>query len=87
MVSRAYLTGDIPVLGPIGIAVTGVSTSPMAAIGTDSLRHDILFFNPNAAMVLRILVVARASTRILPVADQGENDAGVPATIDAMRAS
>lgn len=54
-VSRAYLAGDIPVLGPIGVAVTGISNSPMAAIGADSLRHGILFFNPNAATVLRVL--------------------------------
>jgi hypothetical protein len=54
-VSRAYLSGDIPVLGPIGVAVTGISNAPVAAIGADSLRHGILFFNPNAATVLRVL--------------------------------
>jgi hypothetical protein len=56
-VSRAYLSGDIPILGPIGVAVTGISNTPMAAIAADSLRHGILFFNPNPATVLRILPV------------------------------
>jgi hypothetical protein len=27
VISRAYLTGDIPILGPIGVAVTGISNS------------------------------------------------------------
>jgi hypothetical protein len=56
-VSRAYLSGDIPILGPIGVAVTGISNTPVAAIAADSLRHGILFFNPNPATVLRILPV------------------------------
>jgi hypothetical protein len=55
MVSRAYLSGDIPVLGPIGVAVTGISNTPVVAIGADSLRHGILFFNPNPGTVLRVL--------------------------------
>src|SRR5262245_44201997 len=54
-VPRAYLSGDIPILGPIGVAVTGISNAPVAAIGADSLRHGILFFNPNPSTVLRVL--------------------------------
>lgn len=55
MAGRAYVSGyDVPVLGPIGVAVTGIGTAPVAAIGQDFLRHGILFFNPNAANVLRI---------------------------------
>jgi hypothetical protein len=55
MVSRAYLSGDIAILGPIGVAVAGISTTPVAAIGADSLRHGILFHNPNPNAVLRVL--------------------------------
>jgi hypothetical protein len=55
MTSRAYLHGDIPILGPIGVAVTGISNTPVAAIAADSLRHGILFFNPNPATLLRVL--------------------------------
>jgi hypothetical protein len=55
MVSRSYLAHDIPVLGPIGIAVTGISTAPVSAIGADFLRHGILFHNPNPNTTLRIL--------------------------------
>jgi len=53
---RTYLFGDIPVLGPIGVAVTGISNiQPVLAIGADSVRHGILFFNPSATTVLRVL--------------------------------
>ncbi len=51
---RAYLAHDIPVLGPVGVAVTGISNVAVAAIAADSLRHGILFFNPNPATVLRV---------------------------------
>lgn len=57
MAPRAYLHGDTPVLGPVGVAVTGIGTSPVAAIAADFLRHGILFHNPNAAAVLRVLPV------------------------------
>ena len=53
-VSRAYLYGDVPILGPIGVAVTAISNTAMPAIAADNLRHGILFFNPNSATVLRI---------------------------------
>jgi hypothetical protein len=55
MTSRAYLSGDIAILGPIGVAVTGISNTPVAAIAADSLRHGILFHNPNPNVVLRVL--------------------------------
>lgn len=54
MTSRAYLYGDIPILGPIGVAVTGISNTATLAIAADNLRHGILFFNPNSSTVLRI---------------------------------
>ena len=54
MAPRAYLRHDIPVLGPIGVAVNGISTTAVPAIGADFLRHGILFFNPSATSVLRI---------------------------------
>jgi hypothetical protein len=34
---RAYLAGDIPVLGPIGVAVTGISN---AAVSVVRMRRD-----------------------------------------------
>lgn len=55
MVARAYLAHDVPVLGPIGIAVAGIGTAPLTAIAADFLRHGILFFNPSATAILRIL--------------------------------
>lgn len=54
MTSRAYLYGDVPVLGPIGVAVSGIGTTAVTAIGADFLRHGILFFNPSATSVVRI---------------------------------
>jgi hypothetical protein len=54
MTARAYLYGDVPILGPIGVAVTGISNTAVAAIAADNLRHGILFFNPSATTVLRI---------------------------------
>lgn len=53
-ISRSYLAHDIPVPGPIGVAVTGIGNSPVSAIAADSLRHGMLFHNPNAAVVLRV---------------------------------
>jgi hypothetical protein len=61
VVQRAYLFGDVPVLGPIGVAVTGISTSPVTAIAADNLRHGILFHNPNATVVLRVMPLGIAS--------------------------
>jgi len=55
MVARSYLSHDIPVLGPIGVAVTGISTTPVTAIAADFVRHGILFHNPNPTTTLRIL--------------------------------
>jgi hypothetical protein len=52
--NRACLYGDVPILGPIGVAVTGISTTAVLAIAADYLRHGLLFFNPNSATVLRI---------------------------------
>jgi hypothetical protein len=60
MVMRAYLRGDIPVLGPIGVAVTGISTAPVTAIAADPVRHGILFFNPQPATVLRVMPLGTA---------------------------
>jgi hypothetical protein len=55
MTQRAYLSHDVPVLGPIGVAVTAISNVAVQAIAADSMRHGILFHNPNPATVLRIL--------------------------------
>ncbi len=57
MTTRADMYGDIPVLGPIGVAVMGISNASVPAIGADFLRHGILFHNPNAATLLRVLPV------------------------------
>lgn len=54
-VNRAYLAGDVPVLGPVGIAVHGIGHKAKHAIGFDAVRHGILFHNPNAHTVLRVL--------------------------------
>jgi hypothetical protein len=54
MTSRAYLHGDVPILGPIAVAITGISNTAVTAIGADNLRHGILFHNPNASTVLRV---------------------------------
>jgi hypothetical protein len=62
MVSRAYLAGDIPILGPIGVAVTGISNAPITAIAADFLRHGILFHNPNAGAILRVLPLGATLT-------------------------
>jgi hypothetical protein len=54
-VTRSYLFGDVPVLGPIGVAVTGISNNfPVVALGTDPVRHGILFHNPNLSGILRV---------------------------------
>jgi hypothetical protein len=45
MTSRAYLYGDIPVLGPIGLAVTGVNNAAVQAIAADFLRHSLRIQN------------------------------------------
>lgn len=55
MVARSYLSHDVPVLGPIGLAITGISTAPIQAIAADFVRHGILFHNPNPTTTLRIL--------------------------------
>ncbi len=62
MAYRAYLYGDIPVLGPIGVAVTGITNTPVQAIGADFLRHGILFHNPNASVTLRVLPLGTSLT-------------------------
>lgn len=54
-VHRAYLNGDTPVTGPIGIAVTGISDRPRPAVGRDGVRHGLLFHNPNERTALRVL--------------------------------
>lgn len=75
MTSRAYLFGDIPVLGPIGVGVTGISNTAVSAIGADFLRHGIFFHNPNASTVLRIapigvnLVAGSGGIAIEPFSD------------------
>lgn len=75
MTSRAYLYGDVPVLGPIGVAVTGISNTAMPAIGADFLRHGILFHNPNiGGPILRVLPVGPALTPgqgAIPIAPLG----------------
>jgi hypothetical protein len=53
----AYLTGDIPVLGPIGIGITGLTTTASTVIAADPVRHGILFHNPSLTIVKRIAPV------------------------------
>lgn len=39
---------DIPVLGPIAVAVTSLTTVAANVLGFDAVRHGILFHNPGA---------------------------------------
>ncbi len=50
----AYLTGDIPVLGPIGIGITGLTTTSSTVLAADPVRHGILFHNPSLTIVKRV---------------------------------
>lgn len=59
---RGYLVGDVPVPGPWAIAITGISNTAVPAIGSDAVRHGILFHNPNPSTLLRILPVGQPLT-------------------------
>lgn len=45
----ARLRGDIPVLGPTGIAISNLTTVFSQVLGADPVRHGILFHNPGSA--------------------------------------
>jgi hypothetical protein len=51
---QASLAGDVPVLGPIGVAVTGLTTVAAPAIAADICRHGLIFHNPSATIAKRI---------------------------------
>ena len=50
----AYLTGDIPILGPIGIGIPGLTTTASMVLASDPVRHGILFHNPSTTITKRI---------------------------------
>lgn len=46
MVAQSDMANDVPVLGPIGVAVAALGLSPVAVIGADPVRRGIIFHNP-----------------------------------------
>jgi hypothetical protein len=48
------LAGDVPVLGPIGIALTALTTVSSQAIAADPVRHGLIFHNPSATIAKRV---------------------------------
>ena len=54
---QSQLAGDVPVLGPIGVALTGLTTAASLAIGSDIVRHGLIFHNPSATIAKRVLPV------------------------------
>lgn len=50
----ARLYGDIPVLGPVGVAVTGLTTVQSQVIASDNVRHGLIFHNPSATIAKRV---------------------------------
>ncbi len=40
------LVNDVPVLGPIGVAVTTLTTAASSVLGFDPVRHGVYFHNP-----------------------------------------
>jgi hypothetical protein len=67
----ADLANDVPVLGPIGVAVTTVGTTAAQVIGADAVRRGILFHNPGSvnlriAPVGSTLVTAAGGILIYP---------------------
>jgi hypothetical protein len=44
--ARSQPWNDTPVLGPIGVAITTLSTVASSVLGFDAVRHGVLFHNP-----------------------------------------
>lgn len=63
----ADLAYDIPVLGPIGVAVTGLNTVWQQVLGPDVTRRGVIFHNPGSVDVL----VAPANLNSQPATDAG----------------
>lgn len=63
----ADLAHDIPVLGPIGVAVSGLGTVWQQVLGSDVTRRGVVFHNPGTADVL----VAPANLASQPASDAG----------------
>jgi hypothetical protein len=63
----ADLVHDIPVLGPIGVAVSGIGTVWSQVLGSDPTRRGVIFHNPGAVDVL----VAPSNIAVQPATDAG----------------
>jgi hypothetical protein len=63
----ADLVHDIPVLGPIGVAVSGIGTVWQQVLGSDATRRGVIFHNPGNVDVL----VAPANLSSQPATDAG----------------
>lgn len=48
------LSGDVPVLGPIGIAVSTLTTVASLVLPADPVRHGLMFHNPSLTISKRI---------------------------------
>ena len=42
----ARLTNDVPVLGPIGVAISSLTTAASTVLAFDAVRHGVYFHNP-----------------------------------------
>lgn len=45
------LAGDIPVLGPIGVAIATLGAASAAVLAGDAVRHGVIFHNPGSDTV------------------------------------
>ncbi len=58
--NQASLVSDVPVLGPQGVAVTGLTTVASQVLAADAVRHGVLFHNPGATYNKRVLPLGPA---------------------------
>src|ERR1700730_4697354 len=63
----ADLAYDIPVLGPIGVAVSGIGTVWGQVLASDVTRRGLIFHNPGSVDVL----VAPSNILVQPPTDAG----------------
>lgn len=67
-VQQARLSGDVPVLGPIGVGYATLGTTSAEVIGADAVRHGLIFHNPGS-VIFRV-----TPANLTPVAGVG----GIP---------
>ena len=51
---QAQLGSGVPVLGPIAVAITTLTTVASQVLAADPVRHGIIFHNPSATIAKRI---------------------------------